>query len=105
MLSRYWDDAIATAVYLLNRMPLKVLHFKAPWQVLSEDVSLLTILLLPPRIFGCVSLSPISIKINEPSLIRVPFIVFFWGMLHTKRDIIATTLPPSAPLSLWMLLS
>ena len=54
VLSRYWDDAIAMVVYLLNRMPSKVLQFKTPLQVLSEHVSLPTILLLPPRIFGCV---------------------------------------------------
>ncbi|RVW24808.1 Retrovirus-related Pol polyprotein from transposon TNT 1-94 [Vitis vinifera] len=54
VLSRYWDDAIAKTVYLLNRMPSKVLQFKTPSQVLSEHVSLPTILLLPPRIFGCV---------------------------------------------------
>ncbi|RVW39236.1 Retrovirus-related Pol polyprotein from transposon TNT 1-94 [Vitis vinifera] len=53
--SRYWDDAIATAVYILNRMPSKVLQFKTPLQVLSEHVSLPTVVLLPPQIFGCVA--------------------------------------------------
>uniref|UniRef100_A0A2N9HDA0 Reverse transcriptase Ty1/copia-type domain-containing protein n=1 Tax=Fagus sylvatica TaxID=28930 RepID=A0A2N9HDA0_FAGSY len=28
--SRYWDDAVATAVHLLNRMPTKVLTFQTP---------------------------------------------------------------------------
>ena len=53
--SRYWDDAIVMTVYLLNCMPLKVLQFKTPLQVIFEHVSLPTILLLPPRIFGCVA--------------------------------------------------
>ncbi|RVW31843.1 Retrovirus-related Pol polyprotein from transposon RE2 [Vitis vinifera] len=34
--SRYWDDAIATTMYLLNRMPSKVLQFKTPLQI-SDD--------------------------------------------------------------------
>ena len=53
--SRYWDDAIATAVYILICMPSEVLQFKTPLQVLSEHVSLPTVVLLPPRIFGCVA--------------------------------------------------
>ena len=45
---------VTTAMYLLNRMPSKVLDFKTLLQVLSTHVSLLTMLMLPPRIFGCV---------------------------------------------------
>jgi transposase InsO family protein len=53
--SRYWTDVVATAVHLLNRMPAKVLTFQTPLKVLSDHVPLLTVLLLPPRIFGCVA--------------------------------------------------
>jgi hypothetical protein len=53
--SRHWPDAVATAVHLLNRMPSKVLEFKSPLQNLSTYVSIPTMLLLPPRIFGCVA--------------------------------------------------
>ena len=53
--SRYWDDAITKVVYLLNCMPSKVLQFKTPLQVLFEHVSLPTILLILPQIFGCVT--------------------------------------------------
>ena len=28
--SRYWDDALTTAIYFLNRMPSKILKFKTP---------------------------------------------------------------------------
>lgn len=55
MPSRFWSDAVATAVYLLNMMPSKVLDFKTPLQVLSTHVSLPAVLMLPPRIFGCVA--------------------------------------------------
>lgn len=53
--NRHWADAVATAVHLLNRMPSKVLGFKTPPQALSTYVSLPTMLMIPPRIFGCVA--------------------------------------------------
>ena len=53
--SRHWADAVATAVYLLNRMPSKVLNFKTPLQTLSTYVHLPTVLLIPPQNFGCVA--------------------------------------------------
>uniref|UniRef100_A0A2N9EIQ9 Integrase catalytic domain-containing protein n=1 Tax=Fagus sylvatica TaxID=28930 RepID=A0A2N9EIQ9_FAGSY len=53
--SCHWGDAVATAVYLINRMPSKILHFKTPLHILSTHVSLPSILMLPPRTFGCVA--------------------------------------------------
>lgn len=53
--SQHWDDAVATAAYLLNRMPSKILNFRTPLQTLSGHKSLPTLLMLPPRIFGCVA--------------------------------------------------
>ncbi|KAL6349124.1 hypothetical protein AAG906_033780 [Vitis piasezkii] len=53
--NRYWSDAVATTVHLLNRMPTKVLQFQTPLKVISDHVSLPTILMIPPRIFGCVA--------------------------------------------------
>lgn len=50
-----WDDSVATTVYLLNRMPSKALEFKTPLQVLSQHVTLLSILLIPLRVFDCVA--------------------------------------------------
>lgn len=35
-------------------MPSKILHFKTPLQMLSSHVELPTVLMLDPRIFGCV---------------------------------------------------
>ena len=46
---------MATAVYLINRMLTKILHFKIPLQALSTHISLPSILMLQPRIFGCVA--------------------------------------------------
>lgn len=53
--NRHWDDAVTTSVHLLNRMPSKVLNFQTPLQVLSNYVSLPSVLLIPPRVFGCVT--------------------------------------------------
>ena len=46
--NRYWSDAVATAVHLLNRMPTRVLQFQTPLKVLSDHVSLPTVLMIPP---------------------------------------------------------
>ena len=46
---------MATVVYLINRMPAKILDFKTPLQILSTHISLPSLLMLPPRIFGCVA--------------------------------------------------
>ena len=48
-------DAVATAVYLINRMQAKILHFKTPLQILFTHISLPSLLMLSPRIFGCVA--------------------------------------------------
>ncbi|KAM1679254.1 hypothetical protein ACFX1R_041088 [Malus domestica] len=49
----YFVDNIAT--YLINRMPSKVLNFLTPLQVLATFVPLLSVLVLPPRVFGYVA--------------------------------------------------
>ncbi|CAL2276208.1 unnamed protein product [Prunus armeniaca] len=51
----HWDDAIVTAVHLINRMPSGVLTFKTPLQVLTQHRPLPSVLVLTPRIFGCVA--------------------------------------------------
>ncbi|CAL8151472.1 unnamed protein product [Prunus armeniaca] len=51
----HWDDAIVTAVHLINRMPSGVLTFKIPLQVLAQHRPLPSVLVLTPRIFGCVA--------------------------------------------------
>src|SRR5262249_45436670 len=46
----YWGDAILSAAYLINRMPLRTLNFKTPLEVLQGKNSYI----VPPKIFGCV---------------------------------------------------
>ncbi|KAL6327217.1 hypothetical protein AAG906_015256 [Vitis piasezkii] len=49
-----FGDAM-NAVYLMNRLPSRVLHYKTPLQVLAQHVTLPSVLMLPPRKFGCVT--------------------------------------------------
>ncbi|CAN1800959.1 Retrovirus-related Pol polyprotein from transposon TNT 1-94, partial [Linum perenne] len=50
-----WGEAVLTATYLINRMPSRVLQFRAPRQVLLSKYPQLASFSsdLPPRIFGC----------------------------------------------------
>ena len=45
-----WGEAVLTAVYLINGMPLRILGFKSPIQCLKGSIDYV----VPPRVFGCV---------------------------------------------------
>lgn len=66
--SIFWDDALLTAGYLINRMPSSVLKFQIPYSVMYPNTPLYS---LPLRIFGCVcfvlKLSPGANKFNARS--------------------------------------
>ncbi|WZY86882.1 hypothetical protein YC2023_033266 [Brassica napus] len=46
---RFWSDAVATACYLINRIPTKVLKDQAPFEVLNKHKPSVDYL----RVFGC----------------------------------------------------
>ncbi|BBG94371.1 ABC-2 type transporter family protein [Prunus dulcis] len=69
----HWDDAVVTAVHLINRMPSGVLNFKTPLQVLAQHGPLPSVLVLTLA-FLAVWPSFISTKINEANLIHVRFV-------------------------------
>lgn len=52
---KFWEHAITTSIYLINRMPSKKLNFQTPLQVLSLHHHIPSILTIPPKIFGCVA--------------------------------------------------
>lgn len=54
MKSKFWEEAITNAVYLLNRVPTSVLKFQTPLDKLASFVTIPSHLKLPPRVFGCV---------------------------------------------------
>ena len=49
----YWPEAVATATYLANRLPTKILNLNTPIQTLANYTNVPPALALPPRIFGC----------------------------------------------------
>ncbi|KAJ7954112.1 Retrovirus-related Pol polyprotein from transposon TNT 1-94 [Quillaja saponaria] len=46
----YWGDAVLSAAYLINRMPLRALEFKTPLDLLLRNCPFT----VPPKVFGCV---------------------------------------------------
>ena len=46
----YWDDAVLSAAYLINRMSLKTLNYKSLLEIIQSTTSYL----MPPKAFGCV---------------------------------------------------
>ncbi|RVW82800.1 Retrovirus-related Pol polyprotein from transposon TNT 1-94 [Vitis vinifera] len=51
----YWEEAITSAAYLINRVPSSSINFQTPFQALTNAVVALTVPNLPPRVFGCVA--------------------------------------------------
>ena len=48
----FWPEAVATATYLINRLPTKVLDQKTPLQALTQYTTVPPALTLLPHIFG-----------------------------------------------------
>lgn len=55
MYNDFWGDAVVTEIYLINRMPPSILEYKTLLEALSKYANLLSILFIPPRVFGCVA--------------------------------------------------
>lgn len=59
MLHKFWTTAFATFIFLINRLPAKILHGKSPYEIVFKSPPSYTTL----RIFGCacyLHLSPFS---------------------------------------------
>ncbi|KAM1000143.1 hypothetical protein ACFX2A_006928 [Malus domestica] len=50
-----WGYAVLAAVYLINRVPSRVLDFQTPFDVLQKHVYLVSISKFPPKVFGCIA--------------------------------------------------
>ncbi|RVW73427.1 Retrovirus-related Pol polyprotein from transposon TNT 1-94 [Vitis vinifera] len=50
----FWEQAVLTAAYLINRMPSRVLKFQTPCQTLLKSFPTTRLIsTVPPKIFGC----------------------------------------------------
>ncbi|CAN6687056.1 unnamed protein product [Malus baccata var. baccata] len=76
---RFWPEAVTYAVYVINRMPSRVVEFRTPLQVLTEHVPVVSTNTLTPRVFGCVAYVHIH-KIHrsklDPCALRCVFVGF-----------------------------
>jgi transposase InsO family protein len=46
----FWGEAVKTATYLINRMPLRIIGYKTPAECLFKSNEFI----VPPKVFGCV---------------------------------------------------
>ncbi|VVA34846.1 PREDICTED: Retrovirus-related Pol poly from, partial [Prunus dulcis] len=49
-----WMDVVTCAVYLLNRLPSRILDIQTPMQVLNHHIYASSMLTLSPKVFDCV---------------------------------------------------
>lgn len=80
----FWVEAVVTAVCLINRLPSRVLQLKSPLDCLSSYFSLPSVLMLPPRVFGCVFFF-IFINISGQTKTLCYSMCFSWIQNTSKR--------------------
>ncbi|XP_071741920.1 uncharacterized protein [Rutidosis leptorrhynchoides] len=80
----FWPEAVATATYLVNRLPTRALDLQNPIQTLSKFLNPLPILFSNPAYLDALCLF-IYRKMNEPSLMLVLKNASFSGMELIKR--------------------
>ncbi|XP_050124393.1 uncharacterized protein LOC126601691 [Malus sylvestris] len=55
VINHLWGHAVLAAVYLINRVPNRVLVFQTPLDMLQKHVYLVSVSKLPPNMFGCIA--------------------------------------------------
>ncbi|KAJ0466424.1 putative RNA-directed DNA polymerase [Helianthus annuus] len=63
----WWPEAVASSIYLINRLPTKILNFETPLDNMSKFVRIPPEHSLEPKIFGCSVFANIP-KINRTKL-------------------------------------
>jgi hypothetical protein len=73
----YWPEALATATYLTNRLPTKILNHKTPLDTLKQHIPVPSSHSLLPRVFGCVVYVHLPPRVRnklEPRAIKCVFL-------------------------------
>ncbi|KAI5324900.1 hypothetical protein L3X38_033973 [Prunus dulcis] len=89
----HWDDAIVTAVHLINHMPFGVLTFKLHYKCLGNTDPCPMFWYSHPKSLDVWPLF-ISTKINVANLIPVRFVVFLWVMPLIRKTTVVITFRP-----------
>ena len=75
----FWPEAVTYVVYVINRMPSRVVGFQTPLQVLTQHAPVVSSNSLTPRVFGCVAYVHIQ-KLHrsrlDPCALRCVFLGF-----------------------------
>jgi len=61
----YWGEAVKSVVYIMNRVPSRVLEFQTPYQKLQTFFDTPHQPNLEPRIFGC------TVFVHIPKVLRI----------------------------------
>ncbi|KAK9126213.1 hypothetical protein Scep_015059 [Stephania cephalantha] len=97
MPNQYWADGVMTMVYVMNRMPSKVLEIQTPLQELSKFVTLPSVLIMQPKVFGCMAFAHIHKYQRTKVDPRATCYIFLGYGLH-KKDIVVMIPPKGEPM-------
>ena len=95
----FWADAFMTVVFLINRMPARVIDYQTPLRMLSRFHSIPYVLNPCLRIFGCIYYVHVHSHLRDK---LDPHACVFWVTLTPKRAINVSTLLQGNTMSLWM---
>lgn len=80
----YWGEAVITTTHMINRLPLRVLHFKTPMAILAKFYPHVKVSNgLIPRIFGCTTFVHVHSP-NRGKLDPRAIACIYWLLIHTK---------------------
>lgn len=80
----YWEDVLAFASYLTNKVPYSFINFQTPFQVLNEAIIAPNISNLPPQVFGCVVFVHMHKHQRNKLALRALRGVFVGYVMHQK---------------------
>ena len=97
----YWGHALASAAYLINRVPTITIDFRTPSQALIEAIVNPVGPNLPPHVFGCVAFIHLHKRQRNMLTPRALRCVFL-GYVAYQKGYDAITLQANECLLQWM---